>query len=296
MIDLHRLTFLRELAARETITAVAAALGYTPSAVSQQLSTLEKEIGVDLLERKGRRVVLTAAGDALVAGADEVFRAAEHATTAAVAAAETLTGPVHVGSFASIGATVVPAAFAALRHSHPDLALHFRQCEDEGIRELRLGHLDVWIDQHYTALPGPEDDGLAERELLVEPVCLAVPSADGRGADLAAYRDEAWVGGPPDTVCGRLLQRVTGDAGFEPEVRYLTTDLHVTAQLVASGIGVAVLPRLALSRLPEGVTVHPLPDVERRMVAYVRAAATERPAVSLVIEALVAAGATVGAR
>lgn len=295
MLDLHRLTFLRELAARGTVTAVAEALSYTPSAVSQQLSTLEREVGVRLLERQGRRLALTAAGRALVAGADEVFRAAEHATSAAVAAAATLAGPVAVGSFASVGATVVPAAFASLRHSHPALDLRFRQCQDEGLRELQLGALDIWIDQHYTALPGPDVDRLAEHQLLVEPVCIAVPTADDRGPDLAAYRGDAWAGDAPDSACGRLLHRLSGDAGFVPEVRYLTGDLEVISQLVAAGVAVAVLPRLAMTRMPDGVTVHPLPGVERRVVALTRTASTERPAVALVVAELERAGETAAA-
>lgn len=290
MIQLNRLALLRELAARGTITAVAESLAYTPSAVSQQLSALERDLGVTLLERRGRGVVLTAAGQALADGAAGVFAAAEAATSAAVAAAESLVGPVHVGSFASIGATVIPRAFAALRWREPALQVHFRQFEDEGNRELRLGHLDIWLDQHYTALPGPDAHGLVEHQLFTEPVCLAVPAARDQGPDLAAYREEPWAGGTLDTACGRLLRRLTDEAGFEPEVRYLTDDLEVTLQLVASGVAIALLPRLATARVPVGVSVHALDGVERRMFALTRPAALRRPVVALVLEELVEAG------
>lgn len=289
MIQLNRLVLLRELAERETITAVAEALAYTPSAVSQQLSTLEKEVGVPLLERRGRRVVLTAAGQALVEGADSVVAAAEHATSAAVAAAGALTGPVTVGSFASVGATIVPEAFASLRASHPTLELRYRQHGDEGLRELRLGGLDVWVDQHYTALPAPDTDGLVTQELLTEPVCLAVHAADDRGPQLADYRHHAWAGGPETTACGRLLQRTCADAGFEPDLRYLTEDLDVTLRFVAAGAAVAILPRLAMAHLPDGVRVHPVPGMDRQVLALARPAASERPAVALVLDRLVAA-------
>lgn len=293
VMQLNRLLLLRELAARGTITAVAEALAYTPSAVSQQLSALERELGVALLQRQGRRVALTAAGQALVDGADEVFHAAERATSAAIAAASSIAGPFHVGSFASVGATVIPRAFAALRRSHPSLELHFSQYEDEGIRELRLGHLDIWIDEHYTVLPGPDSDGLSEHRLLTEPVCLAVPSERDLGPDLAAYRNDTWAGATLEQAFGRLVHRLTGDAGFEPEMRYLTDDLEVTLQLVSAGVAVAVLPRLATARVPGGVTVHPLPDVERHVQAFTRPAAMHWPSVALVLEALTEAGSDV---
>lgn len=289
MMDLHRLTFLRELAARETITAVAETLAYTPSAVSQQLSTLEREIGVPLLERRGRRVVLTAAGRALVDGADGVFDAVEQATSAAQAAGELLTGPVHVGSFASVGATMVPTAFAALRRSHPGIELHFRLHEDEGLRELKLGNLDIWIDQAYSVLPSPGGPGVTEHELLVEPAYLAVPTADDRGPDLTAYRDELWVGS--EDVCARLLARLAGDAGFEADLRFVTDDLEGILQFVASGVAVAILPRLAMGRLPDGVAIHPLPAIERRVVAFTRGASALQPTFAVVLDELRRAGA-----
>lgn len=290
-MDLHRLRLLRELSERQTIAAVAAALAYTPSAISQQLSTLETEIGVPLLERHGRRVTLTAAGRALVDHSHDVFASTERAVSAATAAATAVTGPVRVGSFASAGATVIPAAFASLRRTHPLLDLRFGQFGDEGLRELRLGHLDIWVDQQYTALPRASDGAIEERELLVEPVQLAVPEGQDRGPDPASYRDDAWIAGRPTTTCGRLLERISGDAGFVPHVRYQTDDLEVILQLVGSGAGVAILPRLAAARLPEGVHVHSLPGHERQVIGCNRRAAAALPAITIVLDALERAGA-----
>jgi DNA-binding transcriptional LysR family regulator len=290
MMQLHRLALLRELAARGTIAAVAQALAYTPSAVSQQLHTLEREVGVALLERHGRRVRLTAAGQALVARADEVFEATERARSAALAAADDLAGEVRVGSYASIGATIISRAFRRLADDEPGLALYFHQFEDEGMRELLLGHLDVWIDQQYSVLPTQDTAGLHEQALLTEPVCLAVPADHDRGHRLAAYRERTWAGGSADTDHGRMLHRLTGDAGFAPDLRYVTDDLEVTVQLVAAGVAVAILPRLATARVPEGVVVHPLPGHERRVIALTREASTDQPAVTTVLAALVRAG------
>jgi DNA-binding transcriptional LysR family regulator len=290
MRDLHRLQLLRELAARGTITAVAHALAFTPSAVSQQLRTLEGELGVTLLERRGRIVILTAAGAALVAGADEVFRATERAVSAAHAAAGLVGGSVHVGAFTSVGATVIPSAFAALRRSHPTLELHFSQSQDTGRRELKLGHLDIWIDQHYTLLHRLVDEQVTEHELLAEPIGLAVPATIDRGPELDAYRDQPWIGSPPATACRRLLERLGQDTEFEPDVRFLTEDPETILQLVAAELGVAILPRLATARLPPGVIVHPLDVASRRVLALTRAASTDQPSIAVVLAALLASG------
>lgn len=290
MRDLHRLQLLRELDARGTITAVAEALAFTPSAVSQQLRTLERELGVQLLERRGRRVVLTAAGAALVAGANEIFGSAERAVAAATTAAKFVGGSVHVGAFTSVGATVIPSAFAALRRAHPTLELHFSQSHDTGLRDLKLGHLDIWIDQHYTLLHRPHDEQVREHELLAEPIGLAVPETIDRGPALDAYRDQPWIGSPPATACRRLLDRLGQDNAFEPDVRFLTEDPETILQLVAAGLGAAILPRLATTRLPSGVIVHPLDVASRRVLALTRASSTDQPSIGVVLAALTASG------
>lgn len=290
MVDLRRLQFLREVAERRTIAAAADALGYTPSAISQQLSVLEQEIGTSLLERQGRSVVLTPAGRALVDESAAVFTAVQRASSAAEAAAGQLVGPVQVGAFQSVGATLVPAAFQALRTDNPDLEVHFRQWLSSGMRELRLGHLDICIDQEYSRLPHARHDGLDEHLLLIEPVYLAVRADADRGAGLARYDSETWVGADPDQECGRLMRTVCQEAGFEPEVRFHTEDLEVTLQIVVAGIGVAILPRLAAFRLPPEVVIHPVPGFERRVKALTRPGSADRPAVRVVLDALEKAG------
>lgn len=291
MLDLHRLQFLREVAARGTMTAAAAALNYTPSAVSQQLAQLEQELGTPLLERRGRNVALTPAGRALVATSEDVFAAAERAATAVQATAGRITGPVHVGAFQSAGARLVSTAFATLLAEHPAVEVHFAQWESHGLRELRLGHLDIWLDQEYDALPQHRHDELDTRLLLTEPVYLAVPSADDVGADLDAYRDHHWIAADDADPCGALVPVLCSRVGYRPEVRYRTDDLEVTLQLVAAGLGVAILPRLATYRVPDGVTLHRIPDAERRVRALTRPEVVARPAVQLVLIHLERAGA-----
>lgn len=290
VMDLHRLQFLREVAARGTMTAAAEALQYTPSAVSQQLSTLEKEFGTPLLERRGRTVVLTPAGKALVVESEAVFAAAARATSAVAAVTGTVAGPVNVGAFQSAGARLVPRAFASLRESHPDLEVHFTQWTTDGLRDLQLGHLDVCLDQEYDVLPHRRHEGLDARVLLSEPVMLAVPTADDAGPDLAAYRNHTWIAAERTDECGRLVTLVCHRSGFDPDVRFHTDDLEVTLQLIAAGLGVGVLPRLATYRLPGGVRLHPVPDTTRRVLALTCPEVTERPAVQLVLDHFEKAG------
>ena len=293
VVDLHRLQFLREVAARGTMTAAAEALNYTPSAVSQQLSTLEKELGTALLEKRGRNVALTPAGRALVQESEAVFAAAERAAAAVETVAGRIAGPIHVGAFQSAGARLVPEAFSTLREDHPDLEVHFRQWSAYGLRELQLGHLDVCLDQAYDVLPQRRHEGFDARVLLTEPVFLAVPRAHDGGSEVADYRDRVWAMADADDECGRLCRTICGWDGFEPDVRFHTDDLEVILQLVASGLAVSILPRLAAYRVPDEVALHPVSGAERRVVALTRPEATDRPAVQLVLQHLEKAGATV---
>lgn len=295
VVDLHRLQFLREVAARGTMTAAAEALNYTPSAVSQQLATLEKELGTPLLERRGRNVALTPAGRALVHESDAVFAAAERAASAVEVVAGRIAGPIHVGAFQSAGARLVPAAFSQLRTEHPDLEVHFRQWTAYGLRELQLGHLDICLDQEYDLLPHRRHEGLDSQVLLTEPVFLAVPRSDDAGPVVADYRERVWAMSDNDDECGRLCRLICSWDGFEPDVRFHTDDLEVILQLVASGLAVGILPRLAAYRVPDEVVLHPIERAERRVVALTRPEATDRPAVQLVLEHLAKAGASVSA-
>lgn len=294
MLDLHRLQFLREVASRGTMTAAADALAYTPSAVSQALSSLERDLGVQLLERQGRRVVLTAAGQALVRESDALFDAAERAVGAAEAASGAVRGPVHVGAFQSAGARLVPRAFKAVQERHPDLELHFSHWETQGRRELALGHLDIYLDQRFELVPSPTFEDVVQTTILREPVYLAVPSHADEGPDPAAYRDRSWAAAADRTTAEhRVVLSICERAGFAPDIRFHVDDLEVVMALVESGLAVGILARLATYRVPDGVTLHRIEGSERRVEAVVRSEALERPAIALVLEELAAAGAAV---
>jgi DNA-binding transcriptional LysR family regulator len=293
-LDLHRLQFLREVAARGTMTAAAESLAYTTSAISQGIAALERDLGTALVEKQGRRVVLTPAGRALVSEADAVFAAAARAETAVHQAAGTITGPVHVGAFQSAGARLVPIAFRSLLRAHPDLELHFRQFEFEGRRELTLGRLDVHLDQEYELVPHDRHRGFEVTTILAEPVYLAVPEGTDRGPDLAVYAERSWaVAANEATDDHAAVRAICRRAGFEPDVRFHTDDLEVILQLVASGLACGFLARLATYRVPEGVRLHRMDDSERRVKALVRPEVADRPAIRLVLEHFVAAASAV---
>src|SRR6185369_1871590 len=153
-LDVKRLRVLRELAERGTVAATAEALSFTPSAVSQQLSALEREAGVTLLEREGRRLALTDAGRTLVAHADAVLAQLERAEADLHAGAQEVTGTLRVAAFSSFARSVLPRVTAAILRDHPRLDVHVRDAEpQDSVPLLRLGELDVVIAQRFPYVP-----------------------------------------------------------------------------------------------------------------------------------------------
>jgi len=288
-MDLKRLQFLREVAARGTISAAAEALGYTPSAVSQQLSVLETEMGTALLERQGRNVILTPAGEALVRAAADVFAAVDRAEAAVEQAGELAVGPVRVGSYQSIGSTIVPRAFTALYRKRPQLETHFVQYERHLMRDLDLGVIDIALGQDYSNVPKRNEGRFDRRDVLVEPVFLAVP-ADSPVRSLRDAVDEMWVVAPVSTDCGKNVRNLCAEAGFEPDVRFHSDDNEVTLSVVAAGLGVGILPRLGVIRPPEGVRLILLRGATRTVYANTRTGTMDRPAIAAVLAELLAAG------
>ena len=166
MLDVRRLRLLRELAHRGTIAAVAEALAFTPSAVSQQLSALEREAGLPLLERTGRRVVLTPAGRTLVRHAEAVLEQLERAAAELAHARHGLAGPLRIGSFSSAARTMVPAALLALAQRHPGLEPMLSEIDPADVADaIRAGELDVALIHEYDFVAGRPEPGLATAPL-----------------------------------------------------------------------------------------------------------------------------------
>jgi DNA-binding transcriptional LysR family regulator len=289
MLDVRRLRLLRDLAHLGTIAAVAEAHMYTPSAVSQQLATLEREAGVTLLERAGRGVVLTPAGAVLVQHAETVLAAIEQATAALAAASAGLSGPLRIGAFPTAVRTLLPAALVALGRKHPELELMVSELDPAAVPDaLRNRRLDIGLLHDYDVAPVKPDRTLDGVPLLDETVFLALPAAatTAEVADpVATARDAAWIVGSPGTLCHTVTLRVCRKAGFTPQVRHHADDFSTVLALVAAGQGVSLVPQLAAAQPPAGVRLVPLPTRRRTRIAYRQGSATH-PAVAAAVSAI----------
>lgn len=290
MLDVRRLRLLRELSLRGTIAAVAEALAFTPSAVSQQLSVLEREAGVPLLERTGRRVTLTPAGQKLVHHAEAVLERLEQATADLADTRRGLAGPLRIGTFPTATRAIVLAALASLVHQHPGLepmVLEIDPAEVAGA--LRAGDLDVALIHEYDFVPSPAEPGLAAQPLCAEPMYLASTSpAPGEAADrwvIGHWKDSPWITATPGTLCHAMTVRACHAAGFTPHVRHQVDDFATVLALVAAGQGVAVVPHLGIVDPTPAVTLTRLPIHRRTKIAY-RTGAAGHPAVAATAVAL----------
>jgi DNA-binding transcriptional LysR family regulator len=307
MLDVRRLRLLRELAHRGTIAAVAQALSFTPSAVSQQLSALEREAGLPLLERSGRRVVLTPAGRNLARHAEAVLEQLERAAAELAGARQGLAGPLRIGTFASAGRTMIPAALVALARQHPGLEPMVSEIDPADVADaLRAGDLEVALIHEYDFSAARPEPGLETEALCTEAMFLAWPAPPGPAADTATavesaaataaateigrWRDWPWITASPGTLCQQMTIRACQAAGFTPRARHRVDDFSTTLALVAAGQGVALVPQLGLAAQPApgeppGVRLTRLPLSRRTKVAY-RSGADRHPAVAAITTAL----------
>jgi len=297
MLDVRRLRLLCDLSRLGTIAAVAQAHTYTPSAVSQQLSILEREAGVPLLERTGRRVTLTAAGWTAVEHAETVLAALEQTTAALAAAATGLTGPLRIGAFPTAVRTLLPGALVALGERHPGLELMVTELDPVEVpAALRDRRLDVGLLNDYDIVPVKPDPAVDSVSLLDETVFVAVPSSarttnarKTRGTDpLRDVREAAWILASPGTLCHTATLQVCRAAGFTPRARHHADDFATVLALVAAGLGVSLVPQLAAAQPPVGVRLIPLPTRRRTRIAYRKGAATH-PAIAAFAAAIDAA-------
>jgi DNA-binding transcriptional LysR family regulator len=262
MLNIARLRALKEVAHRGSFSGAADALSYTQSAVSQQIAALEAETGMVLLERHPRGVSLTAAGQTLVQHAEGILARLDAAEAALAAIAGLRGGRVRMASFPTAGATLMPLAIATFRASYPDVELTLAEGEPEDIApRLRAGELDLALLFEFpgeTLLP----DGVTRVELLEDPMYLALPRRHplaGKGRlrlqDLAR---DAWVQTSLSSPCARHVVRCCHAAGFEPSVSFESDDYQTVQGLVAAGVGVALIPELALSVVRDDIVIRAL--------------------------------------
>jgi DNA-binding transcriptional LysR family regulator len=285
MLDVRRLRLLCDLARLGTIAAVAEAHTYTASAVSQQLSVLEREAGVPLLERAGRRVVLTAAGRVLVQHAGTVLAALEQTTSALAAMRDGLSGPLRIGAFPTAVRTLLPATLVALGREHPGLELTVSELDPVEVpAALRERRLDVGLLNDYDVVPVEPDPALDTAPLLDEAVHLASADTDtgAPAGSLTDVRDSPWIMASPGTLCHTVAVHLCRQAGFAPRARHYADDFATVLALVSAGLGVALIPQLAA---PTGVRLTPVATRRRTRIAY-RHGAAGHPAVAAFVRSL----------
>src|SRR5580700_1060008 len=280
MLDVRRLRLLRELSRLGTIAAVAQAFSYTPSAVSQQLTALEREAGVPLLRRAGRGVVLTPAGADLAARTESVLALLEEASAALAAGRTDLTGELRIGAFTTAVRTLLPGALVSLGTRYPRLELHVAELDPADAPDaLRTAALDIALVHEYDYVPAEPDPALDTEPLLTETIFLASAALPAGDDDpVRRCRNVPWIVASPGTLCHLMAVRLCQAAGFTPKVRHHADDFATVLALVAAGQGVALVPELALADRPAAVELTGLPARRRTRIAY-RAGSGGHPAI-----------------
>jgi molybdate transport repressor ModE-like protein len=297
MLDVKRLRILSEVSCKGSFSAAAESLYLSQSAVSQQVATLEREVGMPLLDRANGGPTLTAAGEALLKHTDAVIARLEEAERELSSIAGLEAGRLRIASFPSASATLVTGALSAFRAKYPGIELHFSEYEPEdSLPQLRRGELDVAVIFDYPALPAEVDRDVENELLLTESMHVALPRdhplAGAEAVNLADLADEAWLCGSRPSSCAEIVYLACQAAGFEPKVSFESDDYSVQQGFVAGGLGVTLLPDLALATLRSDVVVRPIkPETpERRVWAAIRGAGSRSPAAVEMVAMLKAEG------
>ncbi|HEV7625455.1 MAG TPA: LysR substrate-binding domain-containing protein [Streptomyces sp.] len=298
-LSLHRLRMLRELHRRGTVTAAAASLHYTASAVSQQLAQLERDVGAKLFERLGRRVQLTELGKLLTEHAEEILGSVERATLALEEAQQARTVRLVAGVWASVASGLLPTALTALAGSHPGIEVRTRELAPEDTAEaVRDGTLDLSFVIDYSDSPMPWDAGLERAVVAVERLHAAVPrgAVPSGSASLDDLAEHPWILASPKSHFGRAMRTACQRHGFVPKINHEVEEQSTAMAMVGAGLGITLVSDLGLRLLrPPGIDVVTLttPLLRTVSIAY-RRTAFRRPALHLVIEAVRASAAELG--
>ncbi|AWB89268.1 LysR family transcriptional regulator [Salinibacterium hongtaonis] len=280
MLDLRRLRLLRELQIRGTLSGVAAALNQSPSSVSQQLAQLEREVGVALLRKSGRRVVLTAQAELLVEHVSAVLERLELAESELSASFSTATGTVRLAVFQSAALALLPHALSILAREHPSLRVEVTQREPESaLYDTWASDFDLVVAEQYPGHAAPHHQGLDRVHLTGDRISLAV----ARGSTITSLANAArtpWVMEPRGAASRHWAEQACRQAGFEPDVRFETADLQAHIRFVESGNAVALLPDLVWTARDITATLIPLAgDPRRTIFTAVRRATVRSPGV-----------------
>ena len=292
MLDVKRMRVLKEVADRGSFSAAAEALSYTQSAVSQQIAALEREAGTQLVTRGSRGIRLTEAGEALVRHADAILTRLADAEAELEAIAGLRGGRLRLAAFPTVGATLMPLAIANFRERHPDIELNVRQLEPEdSIPLLKSGDLDIALSIE-PSVRREDEDGIDTTFLLEDPMYVALPPSHPltrksrlRLKDLA---EESWIGTTDACSCGELVRGHCMRHGFDPKITFESDDYLAIQGLVAAGVGVAMIPNLALTTVRDDIVIRDLGNEApiRTISAATLPGAQRSPAARAMIEVL----------
>lgn len=290
MLNVQRLTILHELGRLGTLAAVARQLSYSPSAVSQQLAQLEREVGVSLTEPIGRGIQLTPPACLLIEMTRDALQDLELAEATLIFQHGSVSGVLRVASFQSVLLSILPATLDSLSRTHPELRVDVTQLEaDTANAGLLSGAFDVVLGEEYPGEPIGENDRLDRRDLGQDSLLLTTPPT-GRWSGVTNLEELAeahWAMDPADTVPGRWMRRLCRSHGFEPVIRFEGVDILVHLEMVASGRAVSVTPQLVGSKRLQAVQVTPLPEAPmRRLFTLTRSTRAAHPAIDAFREAL----------
>ena len=293
MLSPNRLVVLREVVATGSFSAAADELAYSQSAVSQAIAALEAEVGAQLIERRRGGVRPTPAGAALIAHIGGILARMETAEAEVEAISAGRGGRLRTASFPTAGATLMPEAIARFRASHPGVDVSLEEGEPEEIGpRLRAGEFDLVLLFEFEGVGERLGAGMRRFELLEDPLHLALPGdhalAGRRRLRLEDLRGESWVQTSEASPCARHVVRSCHAAGFEPRVSFESDDYQTVQGLVAAGVGVALIPELALSTVREDIDVRELsPQSPVRLVfAATPRGAAVTPAVATMLDIL----------
>ncbi|MEW5626024.1 LysR family transcriptional regulator [Streptomyces hydrogenans] len=291
MLDVRRMQVLHAVTTTGSVTAAAARLGYTPSAVSQQVAALEKEAGTALLERVGRGVRPTAAGLLISRYAADIGARLAEAETALADLRAGRTGRLTLHYFASVGPTLLAPALARVRQAHPGVAIDPRLTEpDDALSEVEHGRADLALVVRRPT--GEQQQGIRVVHLLDDAYQVVLPAghplAAHRTIDLGDLADQHWVGSEPPGPCRAPIADACAAAGFSPRFVAKSEDYATAQGFVAAGLGISLIPRLGLGARHPGVVVRRVrtPEPFRSIHAVVRESSLDQPALRALLKAL----------
>jgi DNA-binding transcriptional LysR family regulator len=295
-MDLHRLRLLCEVADRGSLTAAASALSYSTSSVSEQIAALEREAGLQLLERGARGVRLTEAGSLVVARAREMLVGVDALRAELEDLAGLRAGRLHLGAFPTAGVRLVPGAVAAFRARHPDVGLTLTEADpDEALARLAARELDLGLVYRFERFEPPPAGRHDVLELLTDELRVVLSAghrlARRRRLELAQLAGEPWIQGVRQGSTLHILPAACRAAGFEPRVAFRTDDIMALQGFVAAGLGVALISQLALPLGRHDLVVRELRPALRRSVSVALPPGSRSPAAQAMLDVLAATSA-----